>query len=96
MLDDAELRQVTEALMPLVAAMAREFIDTAVRKALGATYVSGVIASVAGADAVITPDDNPAGSVPATVTDAGSQIVGARVVIRCGAPGTSFIQGVIP
>lgn len=82
--------------LDVIRTMVTEAIDTAMSRRNVGRYISGVIADVNGPDALVHPDDAPATLSPATVTSASDQVIGARVLVWSGGPGTSYVIGVIP
>jgi hypothetical protein len=86
----------TPAQLEVIRALMTEAIDVAMSRRNVGRYTSGVISDVNGADANVEPDDAPGTLVPATITNAAAQVVGARVVIWSGGSGTSYIHGVVP
>jgi hypothetical protein len=86
----------TPAQIDVIRAMITESIETAMGRRNVGRYVSGVISSVSGPDAMFEPDDAPGTFAPATITNAATQVAGARVVVWSGGPGTSYVHGVVP
>jgi hypothetical protein len=86
----------TPAQLDVIRAMVTESIETAMGRRNVGRYISGVISDVNGADALFEPDDAPGTLAPATITNASDQVIGARVVVWSGGPGTSYVHGVVP
>jgi hypothetical protein len=82
--------------LDVIRTMVTEAVDVAMSRRNVGRYISGVITDVNDADAQVEPDDAPGTLSPATITDASTQVVGARVVVWSGGPGTSYVHGVVP
>lgn len=82
--------------LDVIRTMVTEAVDVAMSRRNVGRYISGVISDVNGPDAQVEPDDAPGTLSPATITNASTQVVGARVLVWSGGPGTSYVIGVIP
>jgi hypothetical protein len=86
----------TDDQLAVIRAIVTETVDALMTRRNVGRYISGVISDVTGPDALVEPDDAPGTLSPATVTDAATQVIGARVVVWSGGPGTSYVHGVVP
>ena len=92
----ADLDQdLVDALMPVIVEVVNATVTAALRNSLAPRWMPGSVASAAGPDCEVEPDDAPGTTVPATRMSA-AIVAGTRVQLMFGTGGAVLAWGPIP